>query len=75
MLTCFSILDTPKGLWNISYDGLVKSPSALYLLRALHGRDERRSPEMGVRQDAPTIETIVLPTFYEVINYLRVDFA
>jgi len=28
-----------------------------------------RSPEkMGVRPDAPTIETIVLVTFYEIIN-------
>jgi len=28
-----------------------------------------RSPEkMGVRPDAPTIETIVPPTFYEITN-------
>jgi len=32
-------------------------------LRAWHGRGERRSPEMDVRQDAPTIVTIVLMIF------------
>jgi hypothetical protein len=37
-------------------------------MRAWHGRGERRSPEMGVRQDAPTIEPIVWVTFYEIIN-------
>jgi hypothetical protein len=37
-------------------------------LRALHGRGERRSPGHGRPQDALTIETIVLVTFYEIIN-------
>jgi len=36
-------------------------------LRALHGRGERRSPDMGVQQDAPTIETILLTNFNEII--------
>jgi hypothetical protein len=37
-------------------------------LRALHRRDERRSPGDGRPQDAPAIETIVFATFYEIIN-------
>jgi hypothetical protein len=37
-------------------------------MRALHGRGERRSPDMGIQQDAPTNETIVLMSFYEIIN-------
>jgi len=39
-------------------------------LRALHRRGERRSPYDGHPPDAPTIETIVLLTFYGVINRL-----
>jgi len=39
-------------------------------LRALHGRGERRSPDMGVQQDAPTNETIVPVTFWEIIKFL-----
>jgi len=35
-------------------------------MRALHGRGERRSPDMGVQQDAPTNETTVLSTFCEI---------
>jgi hypothetical protein len=42
-------------------------PYNYFFLRALHGRGERRSPEMGVRQDAPTIEAIVPVTFCEII--------
>jgi len=37
-------------------------------LRASHRRGERRSPYDGHPQDAPTIKTIVLLTFYEIIN-------
>jgi hypothetical protein len=37
-------------------------------LRALHCRGELRSPGHGRPQDAPTIETIILVTFYEIIN-------
>jgi len=33
----------------------------------LHRRGERRSPYDGHPPDAPTIETIVLVSFYEVI--------
>ena len=35
-------------------------------LRALHVGASGRSPIMGVRPDAPTIETIVLSTFCEI---------
>jgi hypothetical protein len=42
-------------------------PYNYYFLRALHCRGELRSPDMGVQQDAPTNETIVLVTFYENI--------
>jgi hypothetical protein len=45
------------------------------LLRALHGRGERRSPDMGVQQDAPTNETIGPVTFYEIINFVRYVFG
>jgi hypothetical protein len=31
-------------------------------------------PNMGVRPDAPTIETIVLVTFYEIISFQLKDF-
>jgi hypothetical protein len=37
-------------------------------LRALHVGASGRSPIMGVRPDAPTIETIVWVTFYEIIK-------
>ena len=37
-------------------------------MRAWHVGASGRSPIMGVRQDAPTIETIILMTFYEIIN-------
>jgi len=37
-------------------------------LRAWHVGASCRSPIMGVRPDAPTIETIVLVTFYEMIS-------
>jgi hypothetical protein len=39
------------------------------VLRALHVGASGRSPIMGVRPDAPTIETIVLVTNYEIINF------
>jgi hypothetical protein len=35
----------------------------------LHVGASGRSPIMGVRPDAPTIETIVLVTNYEIINF------
>jgi len=48
---------------------------AAHLVSALHSsvlarlacRGERRSPDRGVRPDAPTIENIVLVTFCEII--------
>ena len=38
------------------------------LRRRKDGRGERRSPDMGVQQDASTNETIVWVTFYEIIK-------
>jgi hypothetical protein len=38
-------------------------------LRALHVGASGARPIMGVRPDAPTNETIVFATFYEIINY------
>jgi hypothetical protein len=37
-------------------------------LRTLHVGASGRSPIMGVRQDAPTIETIISKTSYEIIK-------
>jgi len=37
-------------------------------LRALHCGGELRSPGHGRPQDTPTIETILLVTFYEIIK-------
>ena len=40
-------------------------------LRVYHRRGERRSPYDGHPPDAPTIETIVPVTFYEIIKIER----
>ena len=32
-------------------------------------------PNMGVRLDAPTIETIVLLTFHEIIKFVSYEFS
>ena len=42
-------------------------------LRALHVGASGRSPIMGVRPDAPTSETIVSVTFYEIIIFTLND--
>jgi hypothetical protein len=39
------------------------------IMRALHVGASGARPIMGVRPDAPTNETIVFATFYEIINY------
>ena len=53
-----------------TFDGLVKSP-AVYLKAVLHGLHVGGSgtrPIMGVRPDAPTIGTIFLVNFCEMVG-------
>jgi hypothetical protein len=44
-------------------------------LRAWHVGASGRSPIMGVRQDAPTIETIISKISYEIIKHFSLSFA
>jgi len=44
-------------------------------LRALHGRGTPRVPDTGREASRPYNETIVLLTFYEIINFAPRDFS
>jgi len=48
--------------------GAGREPPLLFRRARLACRGERRTPDQGRPQDTPTIETIVLLTFYEVIS-------
>jgi len=66
------LVKSPSAALRVNFvvaEGRGGSPSRpISDLRALHVGASCRSPIMGVRPDAPTIETILLLTFYEFIK-------